>query len=447
MEHFACAGRSGAKRPAARSGEGSETNFPVAIKRIIPISSGKGGVGKTTFAVNFSLALSRFGRTVLIDLDTGTSSVRNAIDTPIERDLYHFFKRGETLSRCITQLDRRLDPHGKFDNFGFVAGPLHLIEGITNFGPILKRSLIDAINSLDAEYVVLDMKAGLDSHVIDFLPFSNSGILIFTPHLPSATLAASDIVKAILFRKLRLVFGKESPFFSTVDGRLDFWKLTNDLIDQVEDVYDTTVQNLEGFASDLYASLGDHPITRTVQGTIDSFRTYYVLNLFHGVDESFDTAVKPFIENLTRNVSPRVSVTNLGWVTRSDEIHKANVARIPALLDRPGPRPAKIDRYLQELEDLRITAIGLEPARKTPPPLRMASEVPNTNDHLSGQLDVLRSMFNHKRDDDFRANFDYITQRALFTIQSRRPGEFGDSKIYSPKEMLEAMYARSTAGK
>src|SRR5437764_14789773 len=82
----------------------------VAMKRIIPISSGKGGVGKTTFAINFALALSRHGRTVLVDLDTGTSAIRNAIDTPIERDLYHFFRRNESLNHCVTQLDSKLDP-------------------------------------------------------------------------------------------------------------------------------------------------------------------------------------------------------------------------------------------------------------------------------------------------------------------------------------------------
>src|SRR5207248_9372529 len=107
-------------------------------------------------------------------------------------------------------------------------------------------------------------RAGLDSNVIDFLPFSNSGILIFTPHLPSATLAASDIVKAILFRKLRLIFSKESPFFSTVDGKLDFWRLINELIDQVEDVYDSSVGNLDAFADDLAGNLGDRSEERRV---------------------------------------------------------------------------------------------------------------------------------------------------------------------------------------
>jgi MinD-like ATPase involved in chromosome partitioning or flagellar assembly len=416
---------------------------PVPIKRIIPISSGKGGVGKTTFAISFSLALSRHGKTVLVDLDTGTSAIRNAIDVPIERDLYHFFRKNEPLNHCVTQLDDRIDPQRQFRNFGFVAGPLHLIDEITNFGPSHKSRLIEAINSLDAEYVILDMRAGLDANVIDFLPFSNSGILIFTPHLPSATLAASDIVKAILFRKMRLIFSKESPFFETVaQGGLDYWRLINGLIDQVEDVYDSSVQNLDAFAQDLAENLGDHPITRTVQQTIDEFRVHYVLNLFNGVDDSFNTAVKPFIDNLTGNVSARCGVTNLGWITRSEAIHQANCNRIPALLLPTERKKQKTDRVAQELDDLRL-AVGLEPPRK-PKPIRgpVITQIDH-GDHLTRQLSVLKTMFDQKKDDDFYANFEYVSQRALFTMKNRRPSEFGDVRIYTPKEMLATLFAKS----
>jgi MinD-like ATPase involved in chromosome partitioning or flagellar assembly len=415
----------------------------VAIKRIIPISSGKGGVGKTTFAINFSLALSRHGKTVLVDLDTGTSAIRNAIDVPIGNDLYHFFRKGFPLNDCVTTLDDKLDPERRYRNFGFVAGPLHLIDEITNFGAAHKARLIAAINELDADYVILDMRAGLDANVIDFLPFSNSGILIFTPHLPSATLAASDIVKAILFRKLRLIFTKDSPFFQTVAGKVDYWRLINDLIDRVEDVYDSSVMNLDAFATDLAENLGDHPITRTVQQTIDEFRVHYVLNLFNGVEDSFQTAVRPFIENLTRNVSARCGVTNLGWITRSDAIHRANCNKIPALLLPPETKRTKSDRVAQELEDLRVTAIGLDP----PKPKKAAARTPegpaDPADHLTRQLSVLKTMFDQKKNDDFYANFDYATQRALFTMKNRRPSEFGDVRIYSPQEMLASLFAKS----
>lgn len=412
------------------------------IKRIIPVSSGKGGVGKTTFAINFALSLSRHGRTILVDLDTGTSSIRHGIDVVIEKDLYHFFRRGDALANCVTTLDRRLDPAGTFSNFGFIASPLHLIEEITNFGPAHKRRLIDAINHLEADFVILDMKAGLDSNVIDFLPFSNSGILIFTPHLPSATLAASDIVKAILFRKLRLVFSRESPFFQTVAGGLDVWRLANELIDHVEDVYDSTVLNLDQFAVDLASNLGaEHPITRTVQNAVDFFRVHYVLNLFNGVEESFETAVKPFIENLTWNVSARVGISNLGWVTRSEAIHQANCNRVPALL-MPNKKAKASDRVAEELEDLRITALGLDPLKRKPVKAKAQSADPG--DHLARQLEVLKTMFAQKKDDDYYANFDYITQRALFTIETRRPSEFGDIRIWTPEEMLANLFAKAT---
>lgn len=411
-------------------------------RRIIPVSSGKGGVGKTTFAINYALSLSRHGRTVLIDLDTGTSSVRTSIDTPVPRDLYHFFKKGLPLEECITPLDQHLDPEGQFANFGFVAGPKHMIEDITNFDRARRGRLIDAINALPADFVVLDLKAGLDENVIAFLPFSNSGILLFTPHLPAATLAASDIVKAILFRKLRGLFAPGSHLYEELPGITPAF--VNDLLDRVEDVYDESVPNLDAFADDLRHAMGEHPVVTMVSELVGSFVVHYVLNLFNGVRDSFDSAVKPFMNNLAENVSGRMTIVNLGWVVAHEEINRAAQQRVPALLYReprrspaPAPRGARL-----ELEKLASQYLGpRSAARATAAPaagVARRGATPRTSHYLEAQLDMLQRMYEGLETAGYRDNFRYIAHRSLHVLSSRRIADFGETRILKDDELKQA---------
>ncbi len=400
--------------------------------RIIPISSGKGGVGKSTFAINYALALSRHAKTILVDLDLGTSSVRNGIDTPVDKDLYHFFKKKTPLGECVTTLAPRLDPEGRYKNFGFIAAPRHLIEEITNFDKARKDLLIKAINGLNVPYVVLDLKAGLDSHVIDFLPYSNSGILVFTPHLPAATLAASDIVKAILFRKLRAIFAKGSPVYQELKGVTP--KLVNGLIDQAEDVYDDSIQNLDSLVVELRARVGDHAAVARVASTLDFFRVHFVLNMFNGVKQSYETAIKPFVANLVENVSAHLSIQNLGWVVSDEAFTKAAVRRVPALL---------ADEAATDDTALKLRQLAAQyGSTKSAPPKDMAAKFngkPDPTRYLEAQFDTLKKMHADMKKASYKENFEYVAYRSLHLMSSRRVGDFGDDRIFKSSEFSRVL--------
>lgn len=171
--------------------------------KIIPIASGKGGVGKTEVCANLGVRLGQLGKeTVLIDLDMGGSNLHSALNLRNKNPGV-----GNYLSDKKLSFDELMVDTG-YDNLKFVPGDV-LVAGTPNLTFGQKNGLIKQIESIDADYVLLDLGSGAGNNVVDFFLISNSGILISSPHV-GAILNAYSFLKNATFRFLMRAFSGES---------------------------------------------------------------------------------------------------------------------------------------------------------------------------------------------------------------------------------------------
>jgi flagellar biosynthesis protein FlhG len=148
--------------------------------KVIAVTSGKGGVGKTTVALNLGLALHRRGyKTLLFDADLGTANLHilSGIDSSIT--LEHVITEGKPLSQAITS-----GPEG----LAIIPGG----SGVLDLGelPASKRDmLIYDLESLEeaVDYIIIDTAPGITPQVTDFLKLADLIIIVTTPELTSIT--------------------------------------------------------------------------------------------------------------------------------------------------------------------------------------------------------------------------------------------------------------------
>ena len=156
--------------------------------RIITVTSGKGGVGKTNISVNMALAYARLGKKVVVmDADLGLANVNVMLRMTPRYNLYHVIRKQKTMKEIMTETDYGIS---------IVAGASGFSK-IANLTEEERQNFIEELETLsNADIIIIDTSAGVSSNVLDFIAAADDAVIVTTPE-PTAITDAYGIIKII----------------------------------------------------------------------------------------------------------------------------------------------------------------------------------------------------------------------------------------------------------
>lgn len=176
--------------------------------RVITVTSGKGGVGKSNLAVNLAVQFQRMGkRTIIFDADFGLANVEVMFGTVPKYCLSDLIYQNKNIEDILAD-----GPEG----IRFVSGGSGML-GLNNLSIDQISYLVRAIDDLSemADIVLVDTGAGISDSVMEFVLASPEILLVTTPD-PTSLTDAYSLLK-VLFRDSR--FDKEESFVRIVANR------------------------------------------------------------------------------------------------------------------------------------------------------------------------------------------------------------------------------------
>ncbi|MCM1567362.1 MAG: MinD/ParA family protein [Dehalobacter sp.] len=157
--------------------------------RVIAVSSGKGGVGKTSFVVNLALALAEYNyKVIILDGDLGLANVDVAFGITPKYNIKHLLI-GEK------RIEDILYPIGK--GIKVLPGASGMVE-LANLDRGQLKNVLVNLGRLEkmADILLIDTGAGLGHTVLNFISAADDVILVLTPEPPSMT-DAYGLIKSI----------------------------------------------------------------------------------------------------------------------------------------------------------------------------------------------------------------------------------------------------------
>lgn len=178
--------------------EGYAPRSEEAAARLIPIASGKGGVGKTNLSVNLAVALARRPErpsVVLMDADFGLPNADILLGASAGPTLDDFARRKTNDLAAVARPTA-------VEGLRFLSGAENPSMTLAHLQYQKRRMFQRHIRTLAADFVLLDLGASVHFEVLDFFSMVNRGVVVTNPE-PTARRDALLFIKAALLRRIK----------------------------------------------------------------------------------------------------------------------------------------------------------------------------------------------------------------------------------------------------
>lgn len=183
---------------------------PKPLARVITVTSGKGGVGKSNTSINLAVQFRKMGKKVIIlDADFGLANIEIMFGAVPKHNLHDLIYQGKRITEIITWGPAEV---------GFISGGSG-IAGMSNLSRDYLAYIIQNLAQLDsiADIIIVDTGAGISDAVLEFLVASGEILLVTTPE-PTSITDSYSLLKA-LYRHPR--FDESASKVKMIANRVD----------------------------------------------------------------------------------------------------------------------------------------------------------------------------------------------------------------------------------
>jgi flagellar biosynthesis protein FlhG len=301
---------------------------------VIPVASGKGGVGKTVCTANLGVALAQAGKTViLIDLDLGGSNLHTCLGVRNNRSGVgnYILKQEQSLESLLVETSER--------RLFFIPGD-SLLPGSANLPYFRKQMILKEVPNLVADFVLVDLGAGSAFNTIDFFLSSNGGLMVIVPETTSI-LNAYSFIKSALFRLLYRSFPNRSAERQLIT---DF---SQGRLEQSEEKL--------GALADRMARISEQSAS-LVRDRLNAFVPRIIMNMGK---QTGDVNIGAKLRQIVRR-NLEIDVQYVGFVPHDPSVSRSIIERQPAITVNPASRFAHAIRAVAEKLVLSPTPAAAE---------------------------------------------------------------------------------------